>query len=118
MKIEFYRSDDGAIAGVCKGLAHRFSVDVALLRLIWIAAFLFAGSGFLFYIIFAISLPLESKLDRAYEPKILGVCSRFAKRAEIEVGIIRASACMLLIFSFGTATLGYFIAHFILPKDK
>lgn len=47
------------IAGVCAGLADYFGMDVSLMRIIWAIAFLVFGTGFLFYVILWIVLPLE-----------------------------------------------------------
>lgn len=52
------RSADKKIAGVCGGLADYFEVDSTVVRLCWLLAVLFAGTGFLAYIILWIVLPL------------------------------------------------------------
>jgi phage shock protein C len=52
-------SSDKMIAGVCAGLADYFGMDVSLMRIIWAIAFLVFGTGFLFYVILWIVLPLE-----------------------------------------------------------
>lgn len=45
------------IGGVCSGLADFFGVDVALMRIAFVIAFLFASFGFWLYIILWIVLP-------------------------------------------------------------
>jgi len=45
------------IAGVCAGLAEYFDLDPTIVRVIWLLAILFAGTGFLVYIILWIVLP-------------------------------------------------------------
>jgi phage shock protein C len=45
------------IAGVCAGLAEYFNIDVAIVRVIFVLALIFHGSGLLIYIIFWIVLP-------------------------------------------------------------
>lgn len=45
------------IAGVCRGCAEYFDVDVALVRLAWVVVALFAGGGVLAYIIAWIIMP-------------------------------------------------------------
>jgi phage shock protein C len=52
------RSADKKIAGVCGGLAEYFEIDATVVRLCWLAAVLFAGTGILAYIILWIVLPL------------------------------------------------------------
>jgi phage shock protein C len=51
-------STDKKIGGVCAGLADYFDLDVTLVRVIWILAFFFAGTGGLLYIILWIVLPV------------------------------------------------------------
>jgi phage shock protein C len=51
------RSADKKIAGVCGGLADYFDVDKTVVRLCWLLAVLFAGTGILAYIILWIVLP-------------------------------------------------------------
>ncbi|MBQ8759992.1 MAG: PspC domain-containing protein [Bacteroidales bacterium] len=50
------------VGGVCSGLADYFNLDVALVRVAFVIAALFASFGFWLYIILWIVLP-ENKLD-------------------------------------------------------
>ncbi|KAF0197759.1 MAG: PspC domain-containing protein [bacterium] len=53
---KLYRSrDKRVIGGVCGGLADYFSLDVTLIRLLWAAAILLAGTGFFLYLSFPMS---------------------------------------------------------------
>ena len=45
------------IAGVCSGLADYFGIDVALMRVLFVVAFLCGSFGFWLYIILWIVLP-------------------------------------------------------------
>jgi phage shock protein C len=45
------------IGGVCAGLAEYFDLDPTIVRVVWLLAILFAGTGFLVYIILWIVLP-------------------------------------------------------------
>lgn len=56
---KLYRNtDDVMVAGVCSGLADYFAVDVALVRLLFVAAALLSGgSAVVVYIVMAIVLP-------------------------------------------------------------
>ena len=47
------------ICGVCSGLAEYFDIDVVLVRVIWVFASLWAGSGLLAYFICALIMPSE-----------------------------------------------------------
>ena len=57
-RIELRRSaTDVKICGVCGGIAEFFGIDSNLVRLIWVAISLFAGTGILLYIIAAVLMP-------------------------------------------------------------
>ena len=47
------------IAGVCGGIARYFDIDPTIIRVIWVAATLLAGSGVLAYLILWVVVPLE-----------------------------------------------------------
>jgi len=51
-------SRDKKIGGVCAGVADYFDLDPTIVRVVWLLAVLFAGTGFLLYIILWIVLPL------------------------------------------------------------
>jgi len=51
-------SRDKKIAGVCAGLADYFDLDPTLVRVLWLLAIFFAGTGFLVYLILWIVLPV------------------------------------------------------------
>ncbi len=51
-------SSDKKIGGVCAGLADYFDLDPTIVRIIWLLAVFFAGTGFLVYIVLWIALPL------------------------------------------------------------
>ena len=61
---KLYRSrSDRMVAGVAGGLADYFSIDTSVLRIIWVLAFLFAGTGFFLYLILWILVPEEPVAD-------------------------------------------------------
>lgn len=45
------------IAGVCGGIAEYFNIDATIVRLLWVACVLLAGTGLLLYIIAALVMP-------------------------------------------------------------
>jgi len=49
------------IAGVCAGFARRFDIDVSIVRIIWLAAFLH-GVGIIAYLIAWFVIPTDYKL--------------------------------------------------------
>ncbi|ARM74137.1 PspC domain-containing protein [Listeria monocytogenes] len=57
MKKLYKSSSQKMIAGVCGGLAEYFGIEVTIVRLVWVAATLFFGSGILLYILAAIIIP-------------------------------------------------------------
>jgi len=50
-------TNDRKVAGVCAGLADYFDIDPIIIRVLWIVAFLCAGTGLLAYIILWIAVP-------------------------------------------------------------
>ncbi|HEX7675530.1 MAG TPA: PspC domain-containing protein [Bdellovibrio sp.] len=109
------RASDGALAGVCKGLAQSLGIETWILRVIWIVAILWFGTGVLLYLILAICLPRVDRLDQALDRKLLGVCARIAKRYQLEVGIVRTVAVLFLFVTFGSAILVYGLCYFLVP---
>lgn len=112
--MKWVRASDGAIFGVCKGLARTLGISVGLFRLMWILSVLFLGAGVGLYLILAIGLPREDKAVQALEPWILGVCSRVALRTDLEVGIVRVLAIFAALLSMGATVVGYFVLYFVL----
>lgn len=53
------------IAGVCAGFARYFDVDVVLIRVIWLAAALATGVGFIAYLVAWIVMPKELPAEQA-----------------------------------------------------
>jgi phage shock protein C len=51
-------SRDKKLGGVCAGLADYFDLDPTIVRIVWLLAVLFAGTGLLVYLILWIVLPL------------------------------------------------------------
>lgn len=114
-------TSDAVIAGVCGGLAKKFSMESWIVRVGLALSIVFFGFGVLVYIILAFSLAKDSELAGSYDSKVLGVCLRIAQKYNWEVGIVRtvfASSLLLsLIPSFGTTLLIYFLMHFFLPSN-
>ena len=52
-------STDKKIGGVCAGVATYLDLDVTLVRVLWVLAFLCGGTGLLLYVILWIVLPVE-----------------------------------------------------------
>jgi len=68
MKKRLYRSEsDKKICGVCGGIAEYFDIDSTVIRLLWILATLFFGSGIFCYIICALVMPIKKEEPLEYE---------------------------------------------------
>ena len=48
------------IFGVCGGLGDYFGIDPTIVRILFVAAVILYGSGFLLYVILALVMPEES----------------------------------------------------------
>ena len=60
MTKKLYKSrSDKKICGVCGGIAEYFDIDPTIVRLIWVACILGAGTGILAYFIAAIVMDDE-----------------------------------------------------------
>ena len=110
------RSENGIVAGVCRGLAESFKVDIWLIRILWLIATLWFGVGLVLYFILAISLPRADRLDHALDSKFLGVCARMAVRFDVEVGVVRSITCLFATSTFGLVMIGYVIGYFVFPR--
>jgi phage shock protein C len=109
------RASDGAIAGVCKGMGLALGIETWIIRLVWLVAVLWFGSGVLLYLILAVSLPRADRLDHALDRKLLGVCARISKRYRLEVGVVRTGFILFLLVTFGLAILVYGLGYFLVP---
>lgn len=115
--MKWVRSSNGAIFGVCKGLAHTLGISVGIVRLLWLFSILFCGVGLALYFMLAISLPREDKAAQALEPWILGVCAKISLRTGLEVGIVRFLAICLSLLSLGATLIGYVVLYFIMDDE-
>lgn len=68
MEKKLYRIKEGKqLCGVCTGLAEYFSLDVTLVRVLWVVVALCAGCGLLAYILCALIIP-EKPVDAIDAP--------------------------------------------------
>ena len=116
--MKWVRSSDGAIAGVCKGLARTLGISVGIFRLMWLISIVFFGVGIALYLMLAVSLPREDRQAEALEPWILGVCSKIALRTGLEIGIVRFLAISVALMSFGATLIGYFVLYFVMDDEE
>ena len=60
--LRLYRSNrDKMVGGVCGGIAEYLNIDSIIIRLVFILAVFFGGSGVIFYLIAWIIIPLEDE---------------------------------------------------------
>ncbi len=118
MGMKWKRSKDGAIWGVCKGLANALEIPVGLFRIIWLISILFFGAGLWLYVVLTLSLPREDRLVTALDPRLLGVCTKISLRTDLEIGIVRFLAIALAFLSFGATFVGYIVLYFVLDNSK
>ncbi len=116
--MKWVRAKDGAIFGVCKGLARALDIQPGLFRLIWVASVLFFGAGLWLYLLLAVSLPREDKLVEALDARLLGVCAKIAVRTEVEVGLARFMMICLALMSMGATVFGYIVLYFVMDSKK
>ena len=83
------------IGGVCSGLAEFFGLDVALVRIAFVIAFLFASFGFWLYIILWIVLP-EGQQPTANSQQPESV-SESESESESKVKSVLAGSFVILI---------------------
>ncbi len=97
---KLYRNEnDKVLGGVCSGLANYFNIDVVIVRIIFVVL-LFAGAGFLAYLIMWVAVPnsastqigsTRKKLFRDPDEKLIaGVCSGIGNYFGINPWIPRA----------------------------
>jgi phage shock protein C len=53
---------DKKIGGVCAGVSEYFSLDVTLVRVVWLLVVLLGGTGLLAYLVCWIVIPLEPEI--------------------------------------------------------
>ncbi len=69
-KVLYRSTTDKVIGGVCGGLAEAFGIDAIIVRLIFLMAFVFGGTGFVLYLILWIVIPTEKNLTKSVNDTI------------------------------------------------
>jgi phage shock protein PspC (stress-responsive transcriptional regulator) len=116
--LKFYRSKNGFLAGICSGLSESFGFNVTAMRLLWIAALCFYGFGLALYVMLAVSLPRQDRLEQAFNRRLLGVCGKIARKMCWEVGLVRFATILLAFGSFGFAVLAYIVLYFSFEETE
>ncbi|MBX7230899.1 MAG: PspC domain-containing protein [Bdellovibrionales bacterium] len=107
------------LTGVSGGLAKQFDIPSWVVRLFWILLTTFTfGFGILAYLACVISFPKENRTNEPSERMIFGVCKKIAARIDLELGLVRLLALILLFISGGSALIGYIVLYFVLSEKK
>jgi phage shock protein C len=61
-------SQDKRLGGVCAGVADYFDLDPTIVRVVWLLAVLFGGTGLLLYVVLWIVLPLAPSMPTVIVP--------------------------------------------------
>ena len=86
------------IGGVCSGLAEFFGLDVALVRIAFVIAFMFASFGFWLYIILWIVLPVEGQQSTVNSQQSESVSESVSvSKSESKVKSVFAGSFVILI---------------------
>lgn len=131
------RTGDGYVAGVADGLGRYFDIDATLIRIGWLVAVIFFGTGILLYLGLWWLMPREGdvpveptqwerdELGRYAPPlrrtsndrKILGVCGGLARRWQIDPVFVRLGVAALAMASGGLVILAYLAAAVVIPNS-
>lgn len=111
------RTKTGLIAGVCEGIARRLGLETWLIRFVLVMSILIFGTGILVYVVLALCLPREDRIENAYKRMVLGVCVRLSCKLNLEIGIVRSAFAFIMISSFGVAIVAYIALYFLMPDN-
>ncbi len=129
------RSSNGYIAGICEGLGRNYGINPTVIRLIWLAAVLFFGTGILLYLVLWWIVPHEdavpvdptiwrqlpdgrhvAPLQRtSSDRKLLGVCGGLARYWRVDPSLLRLAMLSLATVSFGLVAIAYLVAAMFIP---
>lgn len=113
---KWVRPKNAPLAGVCGAFAKALDANPVVVRLLWLSAGLFFGTGFCIYLVCWWFFPSE---EQQYDPDkatFLGVCLRISKKTGVELSIVRIATFLSFFVSVGLTAFAYFISHLLLPK--
>ena len=67
------------IGGVCSGMANYFGIDAALIRLLFVVAFLFFSTGFWIYVILWIVMPAGDIMATSHVIRLTTSCRQMVR---------------------------------------
>jgi len=117
---------DKVIGGVCAGLAESLSIEAIYLRLAFLLFAIYAGNGFLVYLILWIVLPvmdLGTEADpvrrlvrSAHDRMIGGVCGGLAAVMNVDITVVRLIFVALTLLG-GGGILIYILLWLVMPSE-
>jgi phage shock protein PspC (stress-responsive transcriptional regulator) len=108
------------VAGVAGGIAERFDLPTALVRLILFVSFFTSfGITLVLYFTAAISFTSRKRFEAYGEmPKVLGVCYSLAPTIGIDLGWMRFFLLLASVFTgFFPVPFFYFVSYFLIKKN-
>ncbi|OGQ83424.1 MAG: hypothetical protein A2289_16400 [Deltaproteobacteria bacterium RIFOXYA12_FULL_58_15] len=132
------RSRDGIFAGVCQGIAQHFGISANLVRLFWLLAVIFMGTGILVYLVMWWIIPHQDAVPAdpviwkqngngrhlpplqrtAQDRKFLGVCGGISRRWDLDPSVVRLVALSLATLSFGLMAVAYLVVALFMPGPE
>ena len=127
MKFLFRSKTNRKIAGVCGGLSEYFELDPSLVRILWISAVLFVGTGILIYLVAWLIIPLNPNVveiksmapfQRSSTNRIIaGVCGGLGEYFQIDPVIFRL-VFLILLAGCGFGLILYLILWICTPRRR
>lgn len=131
------RTSDGYVAGVADGIGRYFDIDATLIRIGWLVAVIFFGTGIFLYLGLWWLMPKDGEepveptqwergrngryappLRRTSEDrKIFGVCGGIARHWQIDPVFVRLGVVALAMASGGLVILAYLAAAVVIPSS-
>jgi phage shock protein PspC (stress-responsive transcriptional regulator) len=107
---------NGALFGVCGGIATKTGIDVVVIRFIFLLLWFLYGFGFGLYLILLLAVPDKNNVANYNQPKILGVCFYFSQKYGFDLAILRIFLIFLLVIGLPFTLIVYLILGLTLPK--
>ncbi len=118
MTKKWVRPKNSPIAGVCGAFANALDASPALIRVLWLVAGMFFGTGFFLYAVCWWFLPTEEAQFDPEKSSFLGVCLRISQKTGIELAVVRIAVFLSFFASAGITLFAYFVAHLLIPSAE
>lgn len=99
MKIRFFRKKEGKLlTGLCSGLSESLSINVWIIRIVFIALTGVGGLGAVAYISLSIALSYKDS-PKHFQKRFLGFCDNLSRRWNLDISIIRLLMSIFIVAS-------------------